>query len=118
MRTILTIQAIVAAAAAGIGYFYGATPAALAALYGAGIALSNTALLAWRSQRGKRQLHADAHRHLRSFYFSVVERYFVVGGLLAAGLGGLDLSPLPLIAAFTAGQMAWMISWIDYGRTS
>ena len=116
MRTILTIQAIVAATAAGIGYFHGQAPAALAALYGAGTALANTALLVWRQQRGKRQLHADPHRHLRSFYFSVVERYFVVGGLLAAGLGGLQLLPLPLIAAFTAGQMAWMISWIDYGR--
>lgn len=107
-----------AAVAAGIGYFHGEVPAAVAALYGAGTALSNTALLAWRQRRGRRQLHADAHRHLRSLYFSVVERYFVVGGLLAAGLGGLDLTPLPLIAAFTAGQMAWMISWIDYGRTS
>ncbi|MDV3239481.1 MAG: ATP synthase subunit I [Gammaproteobacteria bacterium] len=116
MRTILSIQAFLTAAAAAAGYFYGGTPAALAALFGAATALSNTLLLAWRLQRGKRQIHADAHRHLRSFYFSSIERLFVVGGLLAVGIGALQLTPLPLMAAFVAGQMAWMFSWIDHGR--
>lgn len=110
MRTILSLQAIVAAAAAVIGYLYGGTSAASAALFGAGIALTNTLLLAWRLHRGKRQIHADAQRHLRSFYLSIVERFFVVGGLLAIGFGALQLAPLPLIAAFAAGQSAWMIS--------
>jgi ATP synthase protein I len=110
MRTILSLQAIVAAAAAVIGYLHGGTPAAWAALFGAGIALTNTLLLAWRLHRGKRQLHTDAQRHLRSFYFSIVERFFIVGGLLAIGFGALHLAPLPLIAAFVAGQSAWMIS--------
>lgn len=115
MRTILSIQTIIAAAAAVIGYLYGGMPAALAALYGAAIALTNTLLLVWRQHRGKRQLHADAHRHLRSFYFSILERYFVVGGLFVAGLGGLQLSPPPLLIAFVAGQVAWLFSWIDHG---
>lgn len=115
MRTTLSIQAIIAAAAAVIGYLYGGMPAALAALYGAAIALSNTLLLVWRQHRSKRQLHADPHRHLRSFYFSTLERYFVVGGLFAAGLGALQLMPLPLLIAFVAGQVAWLFSWIDHG---
>ena len=116
MRITLNIQAIFAAAAAVLGYFYGGMPAALAALFGAGIALSNTLLLVWRLHRGKRQVHADAHRHLRSFYFSTFERFFVVGGLLAVGLGALQLTPLPLLAAFVAGQMAWMISGLTSGN--
>jgi hypothetical protein len=115
MRTILSIQTIIAAAAAVIGYLYGGMPAALAALYGAAIALTNTLLLVWRQHRGKRQLHADAQRHLWSFYFSTLERYFVVGGLFVAGLGGLHLSPPPLLIAFVAGQVAWLFSWIDHG---
>ena len=110
MRTILSIQVTLAAIAALLGYLYGGTPAAYAALFGACIALSNSLLLAWRLHRGKRQLHADAQRHLRAFYISTLERYVVVGGLLAIGLGAVQLPPLPLIAAFVAGQTAWMIS--------
>lgn len=116
MRTTLNIQVIVAVAAVALGYFYGGAPAALAALFGAGIALSNSLLLVWRLHRSKRQIHVDAHRHLRAFYFSTLERFVVVGGLLAMGLGALQLMPLPLIAAFVTGQMAWMISGLTSGN--
>lgn len=116
MRTILSIQACLTAAAAVAGYLYGGPPAAVAALFGAATALSNTALLAWRLHRGKRQVHADARWHLWSFYVSSIERLLVVGGLLAIGIGALRLTPLPLMMAFVAGQMAWMFSWIDHGR--
>jgi len=116
MRTILSIQALIIPVAAALGYLHGGVPAAQAAVFGAGTALSNTGLLVWRLHRSKRHLHADAHRHLRSFYFSTLERFFVVGGLLAIGLGALQLTPLPLLAAFVAGQTAWMFSWIDFGR--
>lgn len=115
MRTILSIQVFIAAGAASVGYLYGGTPAAYAALFGASIALSNSLLLAWRLHRGKRPLHADAQRHLRSLYFSSLERWFVVGSLLAIGLGALKLPPMPFIAAFVTGQMAWLFSWIDHG---
>jgi ATP synthase protein I len=117
MRTILSIQAIVAVLAAGVGYFSDGVPAALAALFGAAIALSNSLLLTWRMRQGKRHLHADVQRHLRTFYFSTIERYVVVGGLLAIGIGALQLSPLPLLVAFIAGQMAWMISGLTSGNT-
>ncbi len=110
MRTTLSIQALIAVLAAGGGFLYGGLPAAYAALFGAGIALVNALLLTWRLYRGKRQLHADVHRHLRSFYFSTLERFVVVGCLLAVGLGALQLPPLPLLAAFIAGQMAWLVS--------
>lgn len=115
MRMILSIQAMVVILAAGVGYLYGGTPATQAALFGAGTALSNTLLLVWRLHRGKRPVHADAHRHLRAMYFSTLERFFVVGCLLAIGIGALQLMPLPLLAAFITGQMAWMISGLTSG---
>lgn len=116
MRTILIAQVFIVFVASGAGYIYGGMPAATAALFGAGIALSNTGLLVWRLHRGKRQLHADAQRHLRSFYFSTVERFVVVGSLLAIGIGALQLAPQPLLVAFIAGQVAWMISGLTSGK--
>lgn len=116
MRKTLNIQITVAVSAALLGYFYGGVTAALAALFGAGVALSNTLLLVWRLHRSKQQVHADAQRHLRSFYFSTLERFVVVGGLLAVGLGALQLMPWPLILAFVTGQMAWIISGLTSGN--
>ncbi len=117
MRTLLSIQAIVALVATFAGYLSGGWPSALAGLFGATIALSNTLLLVWRMRRGKRHLHADVQRHLRSFYFSTIERYVVVGSLLAIGIGALQLSPLPLLVAFIAGQTAWILSGLTSGNT-
>lgn len=91
---------------------------AIAWLFGAGIALSNTALLAWRSHRLARRPATDAHRDLRAFFFSAIERLVIVIMLFAAGLGALGLPPLPLLGAFIAGQLVLMISSFKTGLTT
>ena len=110
MRSVLITQAIVAIAAASAGYLWKGGNAALAALFGASIALVNGLLLAWRLKRGQRPVHADPQRHLRALYLSVFERWLVVGALFAIGIGALKLLPQPLLAAFIAGQLALMVA--------
>jgi hypothetical protein len=39
-----------------------------------------------------------------------MERFFVVGVLLAAGFAMLKLAPLPLLTGFIVGQLAWVIA--------
>ncbi len=84
--------------------------AGLAAAYGGAGAVANTGLLYWRFKRGERDYHCDAGRHLRSFYRSSLERFFVVGAWLAAGLGGFGLAALPLLAGFVIGLLAWIVA--------
>ncbi len=79
-----------------------------AVTYGGGVALLNAALLTWRWHRGLRDYHCDGERHLRSFYRSSLERFFVVGMMLAVGLVSLGLAPLPLLTGFIVGQLAWV----------
>jgi len=110
VRGTLVAQIVLVFVAVG---FFAATDGVasfLAALYGGAVAVVNTALLAWRLQQGKRHMHADGIRHLKSFYRSGVERLVAVLGLLAVGFGFLKLVPLPLLMGFVAGQVGFLLS--------
>jgi hypothetical protein len=39
-----------------------------------------------------------------------MERFFVVGIMLATGFALLDLAPLLLLTGFIVGQLAWVIA--------
>ena len=110
MRSVLITQAIVVIVATLSAYLWRGGSAAQAALFGVGTAFINVLLLNWRMQQGKRPPHADPQRHLRRFYFSAMERLLTVGTLLALGLGVLKLMPAPLLIAFIAGQLAWIVA--------
>jgi ATP synthase protein I len=100
---LVVLAALVAGGLGGVG-------TGLAALYGGAVALANTTLLFWRWHKGVRDYHCDADRHLRSFYRSGMERFFVVLILLSAGFVWLDDHRLALLAGFLVGQMAWMLA--------
>jgi ATP synthase protein I len=96
--------------AALAGGLYSGKGTALAVIYGGGVAIVNAALLLWRWHRGTRVFHCDAGKHLRSFYRSFLERFFVVTILLAAGFAFIGDNPMALLAGFMVGQFAWMLA--------
>lgn len=101
-----------------VAFMLGGGEAALAAAFGVVTAMVNTGLLWWRWRRGAKELHCDGGRHLRSFYRSSLERFFVVGMLLALGFVLLELAPLALLAGFVVGQLAGMVAgWALCERT-
>ncbi|TCJ12730.1 ATP synthase subunit I [Parasulfuritortus cantonensis] len=81
---------------------------ALAVAYGGAVSVLNTALLWWRWYRGAQDFHCDGGRHLRSFYRSAMERFFVVVIMLAAGFVWIGDHPVALLAGFMFGQAAWI----------
>jgi hypothetical protein len=83
---------------------------ALALLYGGLVALANSGLLVIRWHRGLKDYHCDGQRHLKSFNRSMLERFFVVGVLLAAGFGVLNLPQFVMLSGFIVGQLAWTVS--------
>ena len=68
----------------------------------------NVCLLIWRMRTGDGQ-DVDANRQLRLMYRSVLERFFVVMGLLAFGMLRLKLAPLAILLGFIAGQMVLIL---------
>lgn len=118
MRKILIPQLIILLLATGPVFLWVSSEAAIAWLFGGGIAVSNTSLLAWRARRLEQRPPTDAHRDLRAFYFSALERLVIVALLFVAGLGALKLQPLPLLGGFIVGQLVLMISSFKTGLTT
>jgi ATP synthase protein I len=117
VRRVAGVQAVVVLSGAAVGFALYGNLVAEAVLAGGGVALTNTLLLAWRMRDGPRSANQSAQGHLWTFYRSSLERFFVVGLLLAAGMGPLEFKPLPLLAGFVLGQMALVFSFLIIRRT-
>lgn len=92
------------------GQFGDVWNASLSALYGGAAALLNSGLLWWRWWSGGKRIHSDPGRHLRSFYRSSLERFFIVGIWLAVGFTIPCLQPLPMLSGFVVGQVAGILA--------
>jgi len=94
---------------------------ARAVWFGSFIAVANTLLIVWRMRRSRNKDRArgelGAQQYLKQFYRSWLERYLVVGALLAMGLGGLKLMPLGLLAGFILGQVIWIFAPLTIKET-
>jgi ATP synthase protein I len=104
------LQGAMIVAAASLAWLWQGAEIAGAVLYGGTAALANIGLLVWRWRQGRYHYHCDGERHLRQFHRSSLERFFVVGMVLAAGMVGLQLEPLPLLLGFIVGQVAWILA--------
>ena len=101
-------QAVLALFAAMVGGVFAGINAALAALFGGLVALAVSAVLVWHERQSKRHPEWDQHRLFKMFIRAGVERLFVLAGLLAVGLAGLKLSPLPLLLGLLLAQFGWL----------
>lgn len=101
-------QAILAPVAAIIGGVIVGYEAALAALFGGLVALAVSGVLVWREQQSVRHPEWDQHRLFKQFIRTGLERLVVLVGLLALGLAGFKLSPLPLLLGMLLAQFGWL----------
>ncbi len=110
IRRAALLQAGLVALAALVGSYWLGAATGKAMLYGGLAALINTGLLYWRWARDARNFHSDPARHLKGFYRSSLERFFVVGIWLALGFAWVNLPPLAMLTGFVTGQLAWVIA--------
>jgi ATP synthase protein I len=121
IRRVLSVQFVFFLAAGMTAYGVWGLDVAGATGFGAIIAIANTVLIAWHMRPGSGKSNKGgelgAQHYLRQFYRSWLERYLVVGILLALGLGGLKLMPLALLAGFILGQLIWIIAPLTIKET-
>lgn len=123
VRRVLSLQLALLLIAALGAYAVWGLGAAKAVWFGAFIAVANTLLIVWRMRPGNRSNKDSARgglgaqQYLRQFYRSWLERYLVVGALLATGLGGLQLMPLGLLVGFILGQLIWIFAPLTVEET-
>jgi len=103
----LLLQSVVIAVALTSCWFWMGLMVAQALAYGAAVALVNSGLLVGRWYIGLNDYHCDGERHLKAFHRSSLERFFVVGILLAVGFWFLNLAPHVVLMGFIVGQLAW-----------
>ena len=108
MRRVLCAQLALLFVASLVAFAIWGPRVAVAVCFGAGIASANTLMIAWRMRQGRATVSAQPS--LSEFYRSWLERYLLVGVLLAAGLGGLKLMPLGLLSGFILGQVIWILA--------
>lgn len=83
------------------------TSASIGALYGGGIAVLNTMLLAWRVKRAGEVAKTNPKQGVYILFFGAVERYVIALVGLAVGLGAFHLDPIPALATFAVAQVAY-----------
>lgn len=107
-RRIVGLQLATMLVAAAVAHWIGGPELAVAALFGAAIALLATLVLILRSRTALTQAQAAPHRMLRSFYVASAQRFAIVVIGMAIGIKAFALDPLALIAGFIAGQLIWI----------
>ena len=108
IQRVALAQAGLAPAAALTGWALAGADAAVAALYGVLVALAVSAVLVWRERQSMRHPEWDQHRLFKLFIRAGVERLLLLVALLVAGLGVLNLAPLPLLSGLVLAQFAWL----------
>ena len=108
IRRVLSLQLALLLVASLGAWAIGGLVVAQAVCFGVGITVTNTLMIAWRMRRGR--VVPAAQPSLSEFYRSWLERYLLVGALLAVGLGGLKLMPLGLLGGFILGQVVWILA--------
>ncbi len=115
IRRVLSLQlAVLLIVTVGVYAMWGTGPAQ-AVGFGVFIATTNTLLIAWRMRPSKKTTHELSNKpgkqaNLNEFIRSWLERYLVVGILLALALGGLKLLPFALLSGFILGQLMWILA--------
>ncbi len=104
--SLLAIQAIVIVAiAAGFYLYSGQVLTAAAALYGGGVTLVVSVLLAWRMSRAARPGAGFA-----GLYIGALERMVFVVVALIIGLAVIRLPPIALVSGFIGGEIAHYVA--------
>ncbi len=111
-RRLLGIQAVLVVVAGAVCLVARGVPEAQSALYGGGIAL----LSAWMLQRRVRRAISVARTHpgreTTVLFIGALQRFLMVVGLFALGMGWLGLNPLPILIGFGVAQIAFFVQHI------
>ena len=110
IRRVLVSQIVLTLLTAGAAFALLGSAAALAALYGVGVALMSTWLLGRRVSRTPEIARQGDTGSQLALYAGVLPRFIVTLALLAAGIGWLKLAPIPLIVAFGLAQLGFAIN--------
>jgi len=102
-------QGLIVLAGVMLAYLHGGFIAAGAAMFGGLVAVANAGLLMWRMRSAGLSEHASAQRVLWRVYRTGLERFALVGMLLALGMVLFEQDRSAVVAGLVLGQLAWLV---------
>ncbi|HQU16236.1 MAG: hypothetical protein B7Z66_09870 [Chromatiales bacterium 21-64-14] len=108
IRNILIIQIIIVLAAAGVWLAVQGTAAAGGALFGGGLAVLNSLLLARGVQQAGAAAAHNAIGGVGHLYLGAMQRYVLTLVGFGVGIGVFGLPPVPQIVGFAVAQLGYM----------
>lgn len=109
-RKVIVLQVGVGAVIAAAFFMAEGQGAALSAFYGGLISIVIAFLLGRGVVRAAEAARQDHKKSMLILYLGAVQRFVVVLVLFGAGLKGLSLAFLPMIAGFAGAQLAYLSS--------
>ncbi len=109
LKAILLLQTGLVLLGFGISFPVSGQAAALAVLYGGGIAITNTLMLGARVARAGAVTGKSMQHGMIMLYLNAVLRFIFVVAALGVGMGVLKLMPLPLVLAFAGTQAGFVL---------
>ena len=106
----LLAQLAVSLLVATSSLLFGGPWAGVSALYGGGAAVLSTWWLGRRIQRASDLALRNPAASQAAMYAGAIQRFIGAAVVLGVGLGVLGLSPVPLIVAFAAAQLGFMMN--------
>lgn len=113
VRRVLAIQLLIVLGVSAAYLATAGTYMAQSALYGGGIALLSTWLMAWRITKAAEAAAQDSNRGALVIYAGAVQRFFLTLVLMALGMGSLKLSPVAVLVGYAAAQLAYTFNKVD-----
>jgi ATP synthase protein I len=112
VRQILGLQAVVVAVMGLAWLVFAGEFEARSGLYGGMCALVNTWMLGRRVRLALEAARRTPGREVMVLYIGAIQRFVTVLVLFILGMGGLKLSPVPLLLGFAVAQGAYLIRGI------
>ena len=107
---VIALQLVVSVLIAAAFFMAGGEAETLAALYGGMISAIIAFLLGRGVARAAEAARQDPKKSMLILYVGAAQRFILVLMLFGAGLKGLNLAFLPMIAGFGGAQLAYLLS--------
>ena len=110
----LTIIQFVVSLVAAAGYLtFQGMSGFVAALYGGGITLAGTVLMAWRIQRAGEVAGLERQQGFIEIYAGAIQKFILTLVLMALGMGFFKLDPLAILVSFALTQFSYLAIKVD-----
>ena len=109
---LLVVQGILLVAVSGAFFAVASSSAGLSALFGGGVEIVRSLLLARTVSKAMRAARASPGSETTALYIGAVQRFAAVLVLFGLGMGSLGLEPVPMLIAFAVAQGAFLLARI------